>query len=857
MNDKIEAGVTMGDSDRLPIASSESAPDGKTGASPASALFVFTATTFLSALLLFSVQPMFAKMVLPILGGAPSVWAVAMVFFQATLLAGYCYAHVLIRSVPPKAGGIIHLGLSAAAILALPIGVPEALGEPPAEDPALWQLGLFAAGVGLPFLAVSANAPLLQAWFASSGHRHAHDPYFLYGASNLGSLIALLSYPLVLEPAFGVSALSKMWAAGFVTLVAFILLSVMSIRGTNGAAENQIDARETDRTPPTLGRRLAWIGLAFVPSALLTAFTTHITMDVASAPLLWVMPLALYLLTFVLVFREKPIALLPAAVVVALGSAAIAPFLGTRILGIDVTTTGQVVSGITAAVAFMVAVASVFRISSMAGMRAVHIVALILALLSLSQTEHEGWFVTATTGVAVFFAATMVAHRTLYELRPSAHGLTEFYLLMSLGGVLGGLFAALLAPRIFSQIFEYPLLLAMSVACRPGAVSLSFSRERRDDLLSLWLVVAGTILALVWLPQVIADLPAIDATNLPGPAWWMRSIVDVYMALRLATLEWGTTATLAFVFAAAMLILWRHPSRQFVVALGMCAAIVLLPSGVRRADAERSYFGVYRVYPSGKFNILTHGTTLHGAQRMRDDTGAPAPDPTPGTYYYPDSPMARSVKTVRSHVAPGPDGHRFGIVGLGSGSLACLAEKGERWRFYEIDPLMVRIASNPENFTYLESCQPKPPDIVVGDARLTLAREPDGSFDLIIVDAFTSDAVPIHLMTAEALRLYLAKTSPDGVAVLHISNRYLDLDAVLAATVGLVDGAQGLLVSDDEADGSYAQTTSTIAVFGKSAEALAPFRALPGVKELDAKGLRPWTDDYSDIIGPFRSKMNQ
>jgi hypothetical protein len=388
-------------------------------------------------------------------------------------------------------------------------------------------------------------------------------------------------------------------------------------------------------------------------------------------------------------------------------------------------------------------------------------------------------------------------------------------------------------------------------------VSLSFSRERRDDLLSLWLVVAGTILALVWLPQVIADLPAIDATNLPGPAWWMRSIVDVYMALRLATLEWGTTATLAFVFAAAMLILWRHPSRQFVVALGMCAAIVLLPSGVRRADAERSYFGVYRVYPSGKFNILTHGTTLHGAQRMRDDTGAPAPDPTPGTYYYPDSPMARSVKTVRSHVAPGPDGHRFGIVGLGSGSLACLAEKGERWRFYEIDPLMVRIASNPENFTYLESCQPKPPDIVVGDARLTLAREPDGSFDLIIVDAFTSDAVPIHLMTAEALRLYLAKTSPDGVAVLHISNRYLDLDAVLAATVGLVDGAQGLLVSDDEADGSYAQTTSTIAVFGKSAEALAPFRALPGVKELDAKGLRPWTDDYSDIIGPFRSKMNQ
>ena len=817
------------------------------------ALIVFTLTTFLSALLLFSVQPMFAKMVLPILGGSPSVWAVAMVFFQATLLAGYCYAHVLIRATTPRIGGIAHVVISATAFLALPIGVPTSLGEPPAGDPALWQLLLFAAGVGLPFFAVSANAPLLQAWFSASGHRHAKDPYFLYAASNLGSLIALLAYPLVLEPAFGVSALSRFWAAGFVALVALIVVSVLTIR-TSSSETGTALATDPDYAP-SLARRLGWIGLAFVPSALLTAFTTHITMDVASAPLLWVLPLSIYLLTFVLVFRDRPIALIPSALLVALGTAAFWPFLSNRLFGWEVSTQGQIVAGVVAAAGFIFVLKGLLRASSMDGMRAVHVIALVLALLALSQTEHEGWFITASTGVAVFFAATMVAHRTLYETRPPASHLTEFYLLMSLGGVLGGLFAALIAPRIFSQIFEYPILLALSIACRPGALSISLRRERRDDLLALWLVVASGILALIWLPQLVHWLPAADSAAVPASAWWLRGLIEIYSSLRLAATEWGATAVLAAIFGLLMLALWRQPSRQFAAALGMCAAVVFLPSGVRRSDAERSYFGVYRVYPSGQYNILTHGTTLHGAQRMRDEAGARAPDPTPGTYYYPESPMARAVKIAREHVTANGGTGRFGVIGLGSGSLPCLASEGERWRIFEIDPLMVSIASNTANFTYLDSCQPKPPDIVIGDARLTLAKEPDGAFDLITVDAFTSDAVPVHLMTAESLRLYLAKTGPSGIAVLHISNRYLDLDAVLGATAELVDGAHGLIMTDDDADGSYGQTSSTIAVFAKSEEALAPFREQKGVRDLDAKGLRAWTDDYSDILGPFLSKM--
>ncbi len=848
MQDQVEAGgKSVG-----PFAMPDGGPVRSVGTA---AILVFTATTFLSALLLFSVQPMFAKMVLPILGGSPSVWAVAMVFFQATLLAGYCYAHVLIRSTRPLYGGFIHVGLSAAALLALPIAIPSGFSEPPPGDPALWQLSLFAAGVGLPFLAVSANAPLLQAWFSASGHPHARDPYFLYAASNLGSLIALLSYPLVLEPAFGLAALSRVWAAGFVALVALILLCAMIMRRSAGSDRVEGPAAASDAAL-SLGHRLGWIGLAFVPSALLTAFTTHITMDVASAPLLWVLPLSLYLLTFVLVFRDRPIALIPAAIVVALGAVAFWPPLSKALFESGAATTqGRLVAAGVAAIAFVVAVRWIWRVPSMTGMRAVHIGALILALLALSQTEHEGWFVTASTGVAVFFASTMVAHRTLYETRPPASRLTEFYLLMSLGGVLGGLFAALVAPRIFSQIYEYPILLALTVACRPGALSISFARGRRDDLLSLWLVIAASVLALVWAPKIIQRLPAFDSADLPGSAWWAQGLVDIYMAARLYAISWGTTAVVAFLFAAAMVLLWRHPSRQLVAALGMCAAIVLLPSGVRRADAERSYFGVYRVYPSGQYNILTHGTTLHGAQKMRDEFGAAAPDSTPGTYYYPESPMARSIKTTREHVTAKGGTGRFGVIGLGAGSLACLAKQGERWRFFEIDPLMVLIAANTGNFTYLNECQPNPPDIVIGDARLTLAKEPDGAFDIIVVDAFTSDAVPIHLMTAEALRIYLAKTSKDGVAVLHISNRYLDLDAVLAATVKLVDGAHGVLVSDTSADGGYGQTSSTVAVFAKSAEALAPFESLDGAAPLDAKDLRAWTDDYSDIIGPFRSKM--
>jgi hypothetical protein len=769
-------------------------------------LAAYTATTFLSALLLFSVQPMFAKMVLPVLGGSPSVWAVAIFFFQAALLIGYCYAHLLIAKASALSTGIIHLAVCCVAFLALPIGLPSGWTEPPAGEPYLWQIGLFTVAIGLPFLAVAANAPLLQAWFARTGHQQAGDPYFLYAASNLGSLIALLSYPFILEPAFGLKALSRFWAAGYVLLLAALALVfvLMLGRGAAAPAGRQSAAPGPAGAAPTWSDRLGWIGLALVPAALLTAFTTHVTTDIASAPLLWVLPLSLYLLTFVLVFRERPLVPRPLLL-------------------------------------------------------AAHLIALAVALLAISQTKHETWFLAAATGVAVFFTSAMVAHRTLYEARPAARYLTEFYLWMSFGGALGGLAAALVAPRIFSEVFEYPLLLALSMACRPGVFAPAalrrlagtlgawrgrvakgagpvepgprLSEADKQEMLIGWLIIAGGLLAIYWVP------------------WAMQRF-------NLDLNEWGSTPAVVGLLVLVLFSQFRWPVRQFVTALMIFCALVLLPSGVKRGEAQRSYFGVYRVQTSsdGDYHTLIHGTTLHGAQRVRDEKGNLVDDPSPATYYYENSPIARTVAKVRESL--GDAKGRYGVTGLGAGSLACHSQEGEAWRFFEIDPVIIGIASNPKYFTFLAHCQPQP-DIVLGDARLTMAKEANDSFDLLVIDAFSSDAVPVHLMTAEAIKLYLDKIKPSGIVLLHISNRYLDLDAVLGATIKVLPGAHGFIVTDDSADGSYAQSTSTVALFAKTAAALDPFRDLDEVSDFEASALRPWTDDYSDILGPFLSKMKK
>ncbi|HWE21323.1 MAG TPA: fused MFS/spermidine synthase, partial [Hyphomicrobiaceae bacterium] len=627
---------------------------------------------------------------------------------------------------------------------------------------------------------VSANAPLLQAWFARSGHPNARDPYFMYAASNLGSLIALLGYPFVLERVFGLSQLRVLWAFAYGLLVLALGASFFLMRGAQAGgvpetAAAPIDATAAPAEPPTLAKRLSWIGLAFVPAALVTAFTVQTTTDVASAPLLWVIPLALYLLTFVLVFRDQPLI-------------------------------------------------------SREALLFLHLVALATVLIALSFQTHD-WFVLSATGVVAFFTAAMLAHRTLYEARPAPAYLTEFYLWMSFGGALGGMFTALVAPRLFSEIYEYPLLLALSMACRPGALNLSQDKQqRRDELVVLWLIAAAGILIIWWLPPLVGSLRL--------PAWIARV---------------GTTPLAVIALAVILLANVRYAPRQLVASGLMCLALVTLPSGVRQADSQitqRSFFGVYRVAdsPETGYRTLVHGTTLHGAQRVFDEEGKEVDDTVPTTYYYPGSPIGQTIGKRREVL--GTEKGRYGIVGLGTGSSSCHKQEGETWKFFEIDPTVINIAKDPKNFTFISKCQPDI-DIAIGDARLTIAKEPDASFDLFIIDAFTSDAIPVHMLTKEAVQLFLDKLKPDGVVLLHTSNRYLDLNSVLGAILKeLPTGTAGVAMQDQGGEG-YGQSGSSVVVFAKSEEALQPYRSLEGALDLDDGGLSAWTDDYSDILGPF------
>ncbi|MFV0299129.1 MAG: spermidine synthase [Hyphomicrobiaceae bacterium] len=737
-------------------------------------LLLFAGTLFLSATLLFSVQPMFARMVLPRLGGSPSVWAVSMCFFQAALLAGYGYAHLVNTWATPRMAPLIHLTVMGIATLMLPVGLPVWWSEPPQGDAYWWLIATLGVGVGLPFFAVSANAPLIQAWFSRTGHPHARDPYFLYGASNLGSLIALLSYPVVIEPIAGLATQAHWWTLGFFalgfSLAACGLVMVSNLGSTSPATSDILRAETRDTTgvvAPTLRQRLIWIGLAAVPSGLLVAFTSYLTTDIASAPFLWVLPLAAFLGTFILVFCDKP--KLPHWLVLALQPALIA---GT--------------------------------------------------LFGLATTGNNSWLISIVCGSGAFLTTTLVAHRELYEQRPHSSHLTAFYLWMSFGGVLGGMFAALVAPQIFSTIWEYPLLLVLGMACRPG-------------------IVKGTATSKAWKEHGVIMLCAL--AGLVALYWGMANVLKLNAGLLHVFMLLG--------FGALAVLASNRAPMQFLAIAAMAAIIAILPSAMNSGDTERSFFGVHRIAVSGDgaFRVLKHGTTIHGAQRLTDaDTGAPLANPQPATYYYPQGPMALGTGVARAlkDTATGP--FRVGIVGLGAGSMACYSHPDENWRFYEIDPVVVRIARDPSRFSFLSRCRPNA-DIVVGDARLTLAKAPPHAFDYLLIDAFSSDAVPVHLLTVEAVKLYLDKLAPDGILAMHVSNRHLNLRSVLASVVSQIPDVKAVLANDLIPYKSLDMAPSSVVFLTKSSRSLAALEKLRFMHPMPKTSGRAWTDDYSDIIG--------
>ncbi|WP_053221147.1 fused MFS/spermidine synthase [Methylobacterium indicum] len=720
----------------------------------------------LSAFLLFSVQPMFTKMVLPRLGGSPATWSVALVVFQALLLGGYLYAHLLARHLGTRAALAVHLGLMLVAALALPIGLPAGFDRPPGENEALWLVGLFTTAVGLPFFALSANGPLLQAWFARSGHPRAGDPYFLYAASNVGSFAALLAYPLLIEPLLTLRVQAEAWVAGFAVLGLLILASGLA-SGAVLPASPGTPAPALASPAPGWPRRWAWIGFAFVPSALLVSVTAHISTDVAAAPLLWVAPLALFLLTFVIAFRDgmgRP---------------------GPALLRLQVWGTALALAS------FVVGV-------GLWGGLALHL--------------------------GLFFVSALIGHATLYHLRPASDRLTEFYVCVSLGGVLGGIACGLVAPLVFSRVVEYPLLIVAALACRPGFA-------------------AGGRASLVRAAQ--GGLAAMAAAALMVLAGWSLGVSALPQLLALAG---------AGLLAAS----WRDPQRLAV------AALLALVAGlsVMRADAAvsmRSFFGIHRIAetPDGTMRLLMHGTTIHGAMRLVNPDGtAPDGPPEPLVYYTPEGPLGTAIRSVRA--ARGGSLGAVAVVGLGTGSLACHRVGDEAWRFYEIDPAVARIARDPEKFRFLSACGPDMP-VVLGDARLTLAEAPGGEnpggFGLLMIDAFSSDAIPAHLLTREALALYLAKLSPTGVLAMHITNRHLDLGRIVAR-VGAEFGLSTFVAREAFAfDPVRFRAAGTVAVLARDPAHLGTLAADPAWERIAPdRARRPWTDDFSNILQAMADK---
>jgi hypothetical protein len=735
-------------------------------------LVVYTAAIFVSALLLFSVQPLFTKMVLPRLGGSPAVWSVAMVFFQSLLLGGYAYAHFLMQLRNRVIPVAVHLVLLVIAMLTLPLSISSGWGDPPNSGYAIWLLGLFVVSIGLPFFALAANNPLLQAWFVRTGHPSGPDPYFLYASSNIGSFLALLSYPVLLEPMFTLHTQNLIWTGGYGLLIVLIAAcGLLLLRSPANAAELNMPTEDADGPALSWTTRARWIFLAAVPSGLLIAVTAHISADVAAAPLLWVLPLSLYLLTWVLVFQSRP--LLPHK-----------------------------------------------------WMLMAQPVAIMGVIVLLAAGGEQNLLLTLGGHQVCFFVIAMSCHGELARTRPAAKYLTGFYVALSFGGMVGGLFAGLIAPFTFSWIAEYPILVALAVVCRPPA-------EERWPQLSRWF----------W------PLFAIVAVALITPTYGGGRIFAWLETNRLYVI--GAIAVVSMMLAVLL-----KADRVKLAAVATLALVLVrvYPADDGRVETVRSFFGVHRIVvtPNGQYHVLMHGTTIHGAEKFRNDDGTPVTGrPEPITYYHKDGGIGQAITAVRERKgAP----LRVAVIGLGSGTLTCASLPGEDWKFFEIDQTMVDTARDPKYFTFIQNCEPdlKP---VIGDARLTFAREPNGVYDLIIIDAYSSDAIPIHLATEQAMEIYKEKLAPQGVVVMHVSNRHLELASVVVGIADANEMKSWVYSEDTGRDNEYIFSTSVVASARQEADvgALASSDKWAETEAEDHQ--RVWTDDYSNVLGALWRRL--
>lgn len=728
----------------------------------------YVATVFAGSFLLFLVQPMIARMVLPRLGGAPAVWNSAMLVYQTLLLGGYFYAHWLGRFAPRRQA-LIHIGAFALAALTLPIAL---IGATPAADANsfIWVPWLLLVSVGPLFLVVSAQAPLMQRWYAESS---GGDPYPLYSASNFGSFLGLICYPLLVEPLLPVASQSLAWSLGYGLLA--LLVAACAFRLPRGAAVSVRPA-----APPVPRRRLvSWIGLAAIPSGLMLSTTLLLTTDIVAMPLLWVLPLGLYLLSFSIAFASD-------------------------------------------------------RRASIQIVRIAPIVLLIAACGVFAEATAFPWVMAAVALIGLF-AISVALHSKLFDRRPDPSQLTIFYLSMSVGGAIGGLFCALVAPMLFDWTYEHPLLLLAAALAIPlaspfdrlrrlwGEPSRSRSATRLGVVAILLLILVGQGL----FGQGLFNVPKSLALSLAG----------AYLILTIGVVAIGNRALFTVALAGIMLSLGGWDK------LGLSSA---------PGKMTRSFFGIYSIIPiDGNARMLAHGTTAHGIQNL----GSPQRERMATSYYANLSGIGSAMRAAPKMF---PAGARIGVVGLGAGTLACYAKPGQSWIFYEIDPEVVAIARDPAKFTFLERCLPAVP-VAIGDARLTLQNRPAGRTDLLVIDAFSSDSVPMHLLTLEAFDVYRGHLANNGLLMVHISNRYLDLRPVVAAAAA----AQGWQArvrtyhpsAGDRADHASASIWVALSPDPATITALEADRSVAWRRLDPTAGFRPWTDDHASIL-PIMGRAN-
>ncbi len=732
-------------------------------------LVIFSITLFTSALLLFWIQPMFAKMILPMLGSTPAVWNTCMLFYQAVLLLGYIYSHATSTLVKLRMQLLLHLGLLLLPLLVLPIKIPQGWEPPGSTNPAVWLLLLLSISIGLPLFVVSTTAPLMQKWFSNTSHSSAHDPYFLYVASNIGSMLGLLSYPFLLEPNLKLIEQCKLWGMGYITLIVLIFFcALILLRSKNLASENIVS---TSESTITLKDKLKWLVLSFIPSSLLLGVTTYLTTEVPPIPLLWVIPLALYLLTFIIVFSKKPI----------LNHELLIRFLPSFILPLILI------------IIFEVAKA-----------------------MLLINVYH----------LFIFFLITMICHGELAKNRPSVKYLTQFYLWLSLGGVLGGLFNALIAPRIFNSVIEYPLAILLGCLLCPQLISINEkSKQRKERLLDI----------------------------LYPLALWIFIILVTY-GLKLIGVKVGIVS-LCIVFIPAIFICFNFSSRPIRFTLGITA--IILGSIFFKGDQgkvlykERSFFGVHQVVvtPDKKFIQLIHGSTTHGLQSLNEDQKQ-----EPLTYYYRTGPIGQIFSAYNNE----NDNWKVAAIGLGAGSTAAYVKQNQEWTFYEIDPVVNKIAENPKYFSFLHNRKDNV-KVLLGDGRLLIKKAESNKYNLIVLDAFSSDSIPVHLLTKEAIELYLSKLANNGILAFHISNRFLNLRPVLANianSLGLVCYLEidYPIKKSEKKLGKY--PSHWVVIARKEEDVKKLLLSNSKWQALQPTNARVWTDDFSNIFSVISFKLS-